>query len=28
VRCWSIPAFAKINEEFGSRFDEEEDIPF
>jgi hypothetical protein len=28
VRCWSVPAFAKINEEFGSRFDEEEDIPF
>ena len=28
VRCWSIPAFAKINEEFDSRFDDEEDIPF
>jgi len=28
VRCWSIPAFAKINEEFGSRFDDEKDVPF
>ena len=27
VRCWSIPAFAKIKEEFGTRF-EEEDVPF
>ena len=28
VRCWSIPAYAKIDEDFDSRFDEEEDIPF
>jgi hypothetical protein len=28
VRCWSIPAFAKIEEAFESRFDDEEDIPF
>tara|TARA_R100001369_G_scaffold92498_1_gene137926 strand:- start:3352 stop:3813 length:462 start_codon:yes stop_codon:yes gene_type:complete len=28
VRCWSIPSFAKIEEEFESRFDDEEDIPF
>ena len=28
VRCWSIPAYAKIDEEFGSRFDDEEDVPF
>jgi hypothetical protein len=28
VRCWSIPAFAKIDEDFESRFDEEEDVPF
>jgi hypothetical protein len=27
VRCWSIPAYTKIDEEFSSRFDEE-DIPF
>ena len=27
VRCWSIPAFAQIEEEFGTRFDEE-DVPF
>ena len=27
VRCWSIPSFAKIDEEFSSHFDEEE-IPF
>ena len=28
VRCWSIPAYAKIDEEFGSRFDDEQDVPF
>jgi hypothetical protein len=28
VRCWSIPAFARMEEEFESRFDDEEDIPF
>lgn len=29
VRCWSIPAYQKIEEEFASRFDDnEEDIPF
>jgi hypothetical protein len=28
VRCWSIPSFAKIEEEFESRFDDEEDLPF
>tara|TARA_R110000823_G_scaffold1433_3_gene5552 strand:- start:1211 stop:1615 length:405 start_codon:yes stop_codon:yes gene_type:complete len=28
VRCWSIPAYAKIDEGFESRFDDEEDIPF
>ena len=27
VRCWSVPAFAKIEENFGSKFDEE-DVPF
>ena len=27
VRCWSVPAFAKIEENFGSKF-EEEDLPF
>jgi hypothetical protein len=27
VRCWSIPAFAQIDEEFSTRFDEE-DVPF
>ena len=27
VRCWSIPSFAQIEEEFGTRFDEE-DVPF
>ena len=27
VRCWSIPAFAKVEDDFGSRF-EEEDVPF
>lgn len=28
VRCWSIPAFTKIEEAFESRFDDEEGIPF
>ena len=28
VRCWSIPSFAKIEEGFESRFDDEEDLPF
>ena len=28
VRCWSIPAFAKVTEEFESRFEEEEEVPF
>ena len=28
VRCWSIPAFAKVTEEFESRFDAEEETPF
>ena len=27
VRCWSIPAFAKIEEDFSSKF-EDDDIPF
>ena len=27
VRCWSIPAFAKIEEEFSSKF-EDDDVPF
>ena len=27
VRCWSVPAFAKIEDGFQSRFDEE-DVPF
>ena len=27
VRCWSVPAFEKIEEEFSSRFDED-DVPF
>jgi len=28
VRCWSIPAFAKVTEEFESRFEDEEEMPF
>lgn len=28
VRCWSVPAFAKVDEDFGSKFDEDEDVPF
>jgi len=28
VRCWSVPAFAKIEEAFDSRFADDEDIPF
>ena len=28
VRCWSIPAFAKVAGEFESRFGDEEDVPF
>ena len=28
VRCWSIPAFTKIEEAFESRFDDEDGIPF
>ena len=28
IRCWSIPAFEPIEEEFNSKFDDDEDIPF
>ena len=28
IRCWSIPAFEKIEDAFSSKFDEDEDIPF
>ena len=28
IRCWSIPAFEPIEDEFNSKFDEDEDIPF
>ena len=28
VRCWSVPAFAKIEDEFPTRFTDDEDIPF
>ena len=28
IRCWSIPAFEPIEEEFASKFDNEGDIPF
>ena len=28
VRCWSIPAYKKIEDGFESRFDGEEDVPF
>jgi hypothetical protein len=28
VRCWSIPAYRKIEDGFESRFDGEEDVPF
>ena len=28
IRCWSIPAFEPIEEEFPSKFDGDEDIPF
>ena len=28
IRCWSIPAFEPIEDEFASKFDNEEDIPF
>jgi len=28
VRCWSIPAFEPIEEEFSSKFDGDEEIPF
>ena len=28
VRCWSVPAFAKIEDAFISRFPEDEDTPF
>jgi len=27
VRCWSVPAFEKIEQEFPSRFDDD-DVPF
>ena len=28
VRCWSIPAYKKIDEGFESRIDDDEDVPF
>ena len=28
IRCWSIPAFEPIEDEFKSKFDSDEDIPF
>ena len=28
IRCWSIPAYDKVADEFESRFDDEEDVPF
>ena len=28
IRCWSIPAYAKVEDEFESRFADEEDVPF